>query len=173
MDYFQKLDLNHLTFVIHGHNSDLPLPAGAFRNPNSSTKDVQVIPTDPIEFPATQFKLTLLNQDGGNLQIELENLSGVAGIANLKTASGSSVQINEQNLFMAPFSKQTVTTAATHTPLFLPTKSQLIIELNGQQLTREITLEPSFTSRSFLILGFSFGVLAIFSWGLYFLRRRR
>lgn len=35
IDYFTDLDLNHLTFVIHGLSSDNPPPPGSYRNPQN------------------------------------------------------------------------------------------------------------------------------------------
>ncbi len=36
IDYFNKLDLNHITFVTHGLNSQQPLPPGAYPHPDGS-----------------------------------------------------------------------------------------------------------------------------------------
>lgn len=41
LDYFSKLDTNHLAFVIKGENSSYPLPAGAYKL-NDSEKQVRV-----------------------------------------------------------------------------------------------------------------------------------
>lgn len=41
IDFFNKLDLNHITFVIHGYDSQYPLPPGSYRHPNSN-KSVEI-----------------------------------------------------------------------------------------------------------------------------------
>jgi len=41
LDFFNKLDLNHITFVIHGYSSQYPLPPGSYRHPNSD-KSVEI-----------------------------------------------------------------------------------------------------------------------------------
>ncbi len=38
VDFFDKLDYNHFTFVIHGSDSEFPLPAGSYRNTNEGKK---------------------------------------------------------------------------------------------------------------------------------------
>jgi len=47
-DYFHKLDYSHLAFVIHGSESDYPLPPGAYKT-DPSVKTVNVTPV--AEFP--------------------------------------------------------------------------------------------------------------------------
>ena len=38
LDYFTKLDTNHFSFVIHGVNSEFPLPAGEYRFSDNAQK---------------------------------------------------------------------------------------------------------------------------------------
>lgn len=42
VDYFSKVDFNHITFAINGSNSSIPYSAGYYRNPGSSSRDVLV-----------------------------------------------------------------------------------------------------------------------------------
>lgn len=44
VDYFSKLDFNHIVFAIHGTSSTEPLPAGFFASDNDSGKTVFVTP---------------------------------------------------------------------------------------------------------------------------------
>lgn len=50
VDYFTKLDFNHIAFAINGNDSVLPYPAGYYRAPDKSSRDVSV------EFAATDTK---------------------------------------------------------------------------------------------------------------------
>lgn len=43
INYFDKTDLNHFTFAIHGENSEQPYPAGSYRTSSTFGKDVQVV----------------------------------------------------------------------------------------------------------------------------------
>ncbi|MEI6533152.1 MAG: transglutaminase domain-containing protein [Candidatus Roizmanbacteria bacterium] len=58
IDYFSSFDLNHITFAIHGEESDYPYPAGSYKA-KIDTKQVQIvaISTKPVE------KFTLDVQD--------------------------------------------------------------------------------------------------------------
>jgi len=42
VDFFDKTDLNHFAFALHGVDSQLPAPAGAYRDFQSETKNIQV-----------------------------------------------------------------------------------------------------------------------------------
>lgn len=44
VDYFSKLDVNHIVFAIHGSSSTDPLPAGFFKSDEGSGKSVFVAP---------------------------------------------------------------------------------------------------------------------------------
>lgn len=42
VDYFSKLDLGHFVFAIHGQDSQMPPPAGAYKIENRPIKDIQI-----------------------------------------------------------------------------------------------------------------------------------
>jgi hypothetical protein len=42
VDYFNKFDLKHVAFVIHGKSDSYPIPAGAYKSNSESQKDVYV-----------------------------------------------------------------------------------------------------------------------------------
>lgn len=74
IDYFSKLDFNHVAFAVLGEKSDYPYPAGAFRK-SSSNKDVFVdfsvqdiqIPTPKAQVELSQSKFI----SGQNTQTNL------------------------------------------------------------------------------------------------------
>ena len=49
IDYFSSFDLNHIAFVIHGKNSDYPMPAGMYKIENSRDVSIKPVVTDPVE----------------------------------------------------------------------------------------------------------------------------
>jgi len=49
IDYFTALDLNHITFVIHGKNSSFPLSAGMYKINDSKDIDVEIASITPKE----------------------------------------------------------------------------------------------------------------------------
>ena len=46
IDYFTKLDFNHIVFAIHGKSDTSPLPAGFYKTDESQKKTVAVTPND-------------------------------------------------------------------------------------------------------------------------------
>lgn len=47
INYFDKLDYGHIAFVIHGQESNYPLPAGAYKGVNSG-QSINVTPVDKV-----------------------------------------------------------------------------------------------------------------------------
>lgn len=61
IDYFDNLDLNHITFVTHGLNSEYPLPAGSYQK-DENTKSVFLdFATQDIKYEQTFPQLSLKN----------------------------------------------------------------------------------------------------------------
>ncbi len=54
IDYFNKLDLNHFVFVIHGQDPQKPLPAGAYKLKDQPQKDIAIFAIDSADFPPPQ-----------------------------------------------------------------------------------------------------------------------
>jgi hypothetical protein len=72
IDYFHKLDFNHLAFAIHGQESSYPLPAGAYKkDPALSTITV----TLTNELPEKIENLVETQQDGETIIKNLGNTS--------------------------------------------------------------------------------------------------
>jgi hypothetical protein len=79
VDYFHDLDLNHLTFVIHGSKSDYPPPPGSYKkNPDQKTVDVVFANTEiiPTLLPPT-FSLKLYPFSSSQLTITNPNLQAL------------------------------------------------------------------------------------------------
>lgn len=72
LDYFQKLDQNHFAFVIHGLDSRLPLPAGAYKLNETSEKDVSISFGVPIEEKTYLPELTLIKPENIFSEIPFE-----------------------------------------------------------------------------------------------------
>ncbi len=70
IDYFNRWDLNHFTFAIHGQNSSTPYPAGAYKLESTNGKDVNVA-----------FSLNK-PQEISNIQVEFAPASAIMGFGN-------------------------------------------------------------------------------------------
>ena len=90
VDFFNDLDLNHLTFVIHGISSELPPPPGSYRL-NSGPKTVNVqFASEEIKTAPIAPKLTFKSSFGQSplLQIENPNLQSLNLVTlNLKNSN--------------------------------------------------------------------------------------
>ncbi len=58
VDYFHKLDFNHLTFVRHGREDNYPLPAGAYKT-NQNQKSISIFLVD--KFPQAKPQWQIVN----------------------------------------------------------------------------------------------------------------
>lgn len=57
IDYFSKLDFNHITFVQKGFSSTYPVPAGGYKTDPGQTGDVKVLPAENL--PEATFEPSL------------------------------------------------------------------------------------------------------------------
>ncbi|MCL5090644.1 MAG: transglutaminase-like domain-containing protein [Patescibacteria group bacterium] len=93
LDYFNKFDLNHFVFVIHGKNDAFPYPPGSYREKNSSNRQIFVsMSKEAVTSRQKILAVEELNPGNiwslkGNLaEAKIRNLSGFA-IYNLKLFS--------------------------------------------------------------------------------------
>lgn len=174
IDYFNKLDLNHLVFVIHGADSTQPLPAGSYKTVSGGSKDVFVQVTNPVTFPNPTFEVSHISTDAKHLYLNLKNTSGVSSNATVSIAEDSRIKGVNQSYHLVPFSSSVIEIEIKQAPALSPTTTPLIIDVNGQKTTLDVTYQPN------LPLGLILGVtvltaigLALITRGLYLRRRQR
>ncbi len=139
IDYFSKLDLNHIVFAIHGLSATQPLPAGAFKTSGGGSKDIFVEVTSPEEFPTAKFDITYRNQNRERLFLDLTNSIGVAGTANISISGKNSIESINENHLLPPFGEKSVELRFKPGLLFYPQSEQLIIDINGERKILNIT----------------------------------
>ena len=117
IDYFNNHDLNRIAFVMHGVNSEYPLPAGAYKDENLSSKDIQI--TFGKDFNPVK-KLSVKADDNSPKYTGMANKylvkitnQGNTGIYNLHTTfKGENIdelEPVESNIdFLAPYTSETV-----------------------------------------------------------------
>lgn len=133
VDYFNKLDLNHIAFVVHGQDAVYPLPAGFYKNSTKTGKNINIKEIEPVDFPQANIKVELKEQKGNDLIISVTNLSGVAKL-NFPPLSHQNQVIN---LKTRPFwgkSTQTVT-----------------LKIAGDQYSLPVNIKPLLSPQSLLI----------------------
>lgn len=151
VNYFDKLDFNHIVFAIQGKQSDYPYPAGFYRKSGKTTKDVSV------EFAATAFtapegRLTSsvtfpsvitagLRQNGS---LTIENTSGVA-IADATIVVQSSpvdVGITRNQEHIPPFGKLTIPISMIIPNYLARGEGRFVVTVNGQTTQSPFQIQP-------------------------------
>lgn len=65
IDYFNKLDFSHITFVRHGAEDSYPLPAGAYKsNPTDKHIFIEIVDQAPVAQPSTETRGKLIINTG-------------------------------------------------------------------------------------------------------------
>ena len=59
VDYFNKLDLNHFVFAVHGISSEKPVPAGSYKYLNQDSQDVKVSLSETDFVGKAQIQVTI------------------------------------------------------------------------------------------------------------------
>jgi len=105
IDYFSELDLNHLSFVFHGLDSQKPQSPGFYKSP-SDQKTIQVNFAKE-KLTATSEKPQLeLKEKGKNLVLLVKNPNNIA-IHNLRLESAK-LSLNQKINTLPPFSYQEI-----------------------------------------------------------------
>lgn len=83
IDYFDKLDMKHLAFVMHGANPESPIPPGSYKLGANPQKDVFVSLGESTEEKSVKPEITLSQKNtvpfsGIKLRVNISNNSGVA-----------------------------------------------------------------------------------------------
>jgi len=151
-DYFTNFDMSHFTFVIHGINSEYPLPPGSYKFPGEESKNIFV--TYGQDFLPQKKNLNI------NLNITKPNLlkrrvDGFLEIANLGSAAlynlpiivtGEKkfrINITEENLsYILPYGKKSLPlTIEYSTPLFKNVSYTIGVKVGDFQKIQNISIK--------------------------------
>jgi hypothetical protein len=141
VDYFNKLDLNHIAFTIHGQDNTYPLPAGFYKNPEKITKDIELKETDPIQFPKGETQVKLKEQKGNLLVINIENPSGIAIQSDLKVTTSTST-LKKVPLYLPPFSHSEIEIDLNTRPIVGKSAKVMVIEFSDTKYTLPVSIKP-------------------------------
>ena len=162
IDYFNKLDMTHLAFVIHGQNSQTPLPAGAYQNQNNLEKNIFVsfaTPPDTItsQNPQLYFdlpdKLSPQQQTTGYL--EINNINSLAAYNQEIRIWGENIvgkEVNKKIVIIPPFGKKRVKFTVKNNNILRNDEAKVLAaaKTQGQEeqtISQTISLESIFTYR--------------------------
>jgi len=169
IDYYNSFDLNHIAFVIHGKDSELPLPAGMYKTENSRDVSVVVTTLKPAEtkkmdvsidgFPASvtdnkELKTKIYFTNNGNVYLW-----------NIRAKIDSDVLVFPSNQYtipmLAPYEKKEIN--VSYVSKYKNKKvdgSVTVTALNNQKFSKAITVIP-YTYK--LALKISTGIVFLFT----------
>ncbi|KKT50992.1 MAG: transglutaminase-like protein enzyme cysteine protease [Candidatus Collierbacteria bacterium GW2011_GWB1_44_197] len=172
IDYFNKLDFNHIVFVIHGENPDYPIPAGGYKNGQNS-KDIIFEPITSINFPPPAFTATFEKQEEEDVLIKINNTSGVSYYGEVVSDENNLLEKSISWVNIPPFSQQTIRIRLKKQPFIAKIESQVIIYVNGNRLESEISIGSS-SSKTLIYSGLGgFLALATVSARYIYIRRQK
>ena len=161
INYFNKMDMTHLTLVIHGQNSQKPLPAGAYQKEGQSQKNVNISFTSPSENitppqPEIEFSLPgqLFPKKKEKTIIIIKNPHSAA-IYNLKiNVEGKNLTIEGEKekefAVIPPFGWQKMSLTLVQSSFFGPNTGQIIV--TAQNDNKSHLFQKNITLKSFINL---------------------
>ena len=174
IDYLNKLDFNHLVFVIHGQNPEYPIPAGGYKNSKQNTKDIVIEPTDPIIFPNPEFSLSAGKQENQLQTINILNTQGVSFTGNTILGQNEFFQESEQVISIPPFGESELKIKLIKQPILGSLTTKVIIYINGAPYEQTITIQPRIPQAFFFAaVGLVLAVLAFTARHLYLRRQKQ
>lgn len=153
VDYFNKLDFNHIVFAYNGIRDDYPYPVGFYRKEGRTGKDVEI-----------QFRNAVPNSEVSNVQIQFDTSKRIpAGFTSYGTldiknkdriaAEGVAVTIDSPTLGIYIEKKLPVVPPYGHLkiPFSFKTKDYLILDkgtiratVNGTTYTHTVDITPAY-----------------------------
>jgi hypothetical protein len=94
IDFFNKLDLNHVAFVIKGVSSEYPFPAGSYKEENSNTKNISEKILTKKEYENSLKSSKIINNIELQYDFEDSIISGLEKPGLIKIQNTSNEQIH-------------------------------------------------------------------------------
>lgn len=177
IDYFNKLDLNHFVFVIHGLDPQKPSPAGAYKNPKVPSKDVKVSATTSVPPMEPNLEYEILDSTPQKPTLRVKNIGSVSYKGQIHAYTDNK-DIDQTQVIdtLPPFAY--IDLPLTPKSLFTPTSITAILSIEDGNKTNTLTItykgaySPSLTMAFYSGL-FLFLTTAILAWRLRFFRSKR
>ncbi|OGG29292.1 hypothetical protein A2971_00030 [Candidatus Gottesmanbacteria bacterium RIFCSPLOWO2_01_FULL_46_21] len=153
IDYFTKLDFNHITFAINGEKSDYPYAAGFYRRPDKSSRDVSVTFADII--PQSQEKPLDISigfpgtviagfETKGNVTIGNHSTTSIQNVAISVQSTPVDVALYKTEELMPPFSTISLPVSLTIGQYFSGGTGRILVTAGDQQSRHEFTIRPTY-----------------------------
>ena len=175
LNYFEKLDFNHITFVQKGLSSTSPAPAGAYKKPQDASKK-----SVNVEF-ATDLPNATVNPVL-DLAVPVKIISAIPAKIEARIVNGGTTSIFTQKVtleaqkltlaepkeiditILPPFANRTYTFRLNTSGFFTRSVDNLILSYAGAQVSKQTHLEPFYSFFLSPIAAFmAIGILTIIS----------
>jgi len=151
VDYFDKLDFNHIVFAVHGLESDFPYPAGFYKREGKSGKDVRISFAPASENPlrgvlTTDIRIPERVTAGLPVRgtVLVHNTSGIAmdeAVIDITAVPGNVIiRRIEQNL--PPFSVVSIPFSLEPLNIWTHTKGEVTVSVNGDVTRTNFGVRP-------------------------------
>lgn len=153
LDYFSKLDFNHITFIQRGISSTQPYPAGAYRfanRPNEKTVFVEFAQNLPEPTTTAQINVDAPTKAFASFPFKVK-----ATLVNTGTTSilGKSLNVTANNLIgtqdgtidvpiLPPFANRSFTFNFKNNGIYHNPYASVIFSFAGIQVSKPISVEP-------------------------------
>jgi transglutaminase-like putative cysteine protease len=166
VDYFSKLDFNHIVFAINGTDSVIPYPAGFYKSADSASKDVFVQfataapnPSPPtvktsVDFPSQVGAGTTVN---GNIRVQNQGGTSAYNLSVTVLSDIGGIQQTQQIPELLPYGSVLLPIKATFAPSLTSTPGTIMVSVDDQRQTYAFTVQPLY----YLIIGGGIFVLAL------------
>lgn len=150
VDFFDKFDMSHITFAIHGKDVNSPPPAGSYKASDNPEKDVQVefgqLPPNRDSLPVitADFTTPLFPFASGTLLVKIEN-PGPTALYNLPVSVETSdvklgTERNQTIDFLAPLDTKVIS-LSVKPELFSPKNAEILISAGEASFMYNIELD--------------------------------
>jgi transglutaminase-like putative cysteine protease len=172
VNYFDKLDFNHIVFALNGQRDDYPYPAGAYRQSNSVGKNVDVSFAEILNFPNPKpdisilFPASVIAGIPAYGQIVLKNSTGV-GINNIPiyiTSNPPDLKTNRQVDHLPPFAEVNVPIQFSSHTFFSPNKATINITAGNVKESKNFAIQPLYVIITAIIIAFIISIFIV--WGI-------
>lgn len=181
VDYFNKLDFNHITFAIHGISSTYPYPAGSYREESKTGKDVMVEFADTIPVISEGLLTTIIQ-----FPSIISAGRTATGSVTITNQTGVSIPKADISIEASPFLFTKTATeldippyASLNYPVSIPVANfvmrgdgRITTTVNGETQQKIFTVTPMYWLL-LPVVGVVFGLLIIFWYIILFFRSRR
>ncbi len=151
VNYFDKLDFNHIAFSIHGIASDYPYPAGFYKRPGTNSKDVLVAfsqskPSFAQSKLITSYVFPKVATSGipaaGTVTIENPNGTAVQSVVVTVQSTPFDVAISKTFTNVAPYAKLSIPVSIPLPGYFMQGTGSLTATVNDQASQYNFQIRP-------------------------------